>query len=289
MSKKHSQDQYGMLVEESLYKPVPNMEELRKRKNGYNELPIESSHPKFAEPLVNIADYGIAGQAYYSRPNTATQTPVHGVSAPLYVRQSIAETLAKVNAALQNPVIKGFFGGDVELYVEDALRPVALQRRLHDELIPALIHKNNPKMSRSEVARRVKDIIALPSTDPAKPSPHATGGALDIILRYKQTSNNYAEGSDVPMGHFDGETSERINPDYFEKTEPRSNEDRLAQRNRRAYYAIMTGAAFGIDTGFICNPTEWWHWGRGDQLSEKIRGGSSAYYSLAGSETGLRA
>jgi D-alanyl-D-alanine dipeptidase len=83
------------------------------------------------------------------------------------------------------------------------------------------------------------------------------------------------------MGHMNGETSARINPDYFEKQPPENDEDRLARRNRRAYYAIMTGEAFGFDSGFINNPTEWWHWGRGDQLSEQVRGASVAYYSLA--------
>ncbi len=43
----------------------------------------------------------------------------------------------------------------------------------------------------------------------------------------------------------------------------------------------MTGKAFGVDTGLVCNPTEWWHWGSGDQLAAKVRGDNEAYYSLA--------
>jgi len=43
----------------------------------------------------------------------------------------------------------------------------------------------------------------------------------------------------------------------------------------------MTGAAFGIETGFQNNPTEWWHWGRGDQLSVRLAGQDTAVYSLA--------
>lgn len=85
----------------------------------------------------------------------------------------------------------------------------------------------------------------------------------------------------MPVGHTDGETSARINPDYFEQNEPRTHEERIAQRNRRAYLAIMTGAAFGVDTGLVNNPTEWWHWGIGDQLSAKVHGNHAAYYSLA--------
>ncbi len=279
----HSSPEQGFnqLIEETLYQPVPNMDELRERKKGYNELPIDTNHPLFGEPVVDIADYGLAGQAYYSRPNAATQEPVPGAPTTLYVRKSVAETLAKINTSLAHPAITNLFGGEVELYVEDALRPVSLQRHLHDELIPALLRKNHPEMSDDEVAERIKDVIAVPSADPQKPSPHATGGALDVILRYKQATSAYVEGSNVPVGHFDGETSARINPDYFEQADLQTDEDHTAQRNRRAYYAIMTGAAFGVDTGLVNNPTEWWHWGSGDQLSAKVRGEQTAHYSLA--------
>ncbi|MFA6270514.1 MAG: M15 family metallopeptidase [Candidatus Paceibacterota bacterium] len=272
---------YDNIIEETLLQPIPNMDELRERKKGYNELPIDDTHQKFREPIVDIADFGIAGQGYYSRPNATTGEALPGAPSSLHLRKSVAETLAKINSTLQSPVFTELFGGEVELYVEDALRSVSLQTGLHDELVPALLRKNHPEMSNEEIAKRVKSIIAVPSADPKKPSPHATGGALDVILRYKQATPRYVEGSNVPMGHEDGETSARINPDYFEQNEPLTEEDKIAQRNRRAYYAIMTGAAFGVDTGLVNNPTEWWHWGSGDQLSAKVRGDDAAYYSLA--------
>ena len=89
------------------------------------------------------------------------------------------------------------------------------------------------------------------------------------------------EGTALDFGHTDGDTSIRANPDYNEQNQPRNDQEQIAQRNRRAFHAIMTGAAFGVETELICNPTEWWHWGRGDQLSEQVRGGECAYYSLA--------
>lgn len=272
---------FDQLIYEALILPIPIMDGLRERKKGYNELPLNTAHPKFNEPLVDIASYGIAGQAYYSRPNAATELPVPGVPPNLYLRRSVAETLANINNALQNPVFTDFFGGEVELYVEDALRSVSLQTQLHDALIPALLHNNHPEMSDEAVAERIKDLIAIPSSDPKKPSPHATGGALDIILRYEQNTNHYVEDSQVPMGHKDGDTSDRILPDYFELKEPLTDEDKSARRNRRAYYAVMSGRVPGIDTGLVCNPTEWWHWGSGDQLAAKVRGDDSAYYSVA--------
>lgn len=276
-----SKEQGYQLIEEALLQPVPNMDGLRERKRGFRELPIDRNHPMFNEPVVDIAEYDIAGQAYYSRPNATTGEAIPGVPTNLFLRKSIAKELARINAALHNPVVTDFFGGGVELYIQDALRPVSLQKRLHDEFVPALLRKNHPGMSDEEIAERIKDIIAVPSADPSKPSPHATGGAVDVVLRFKQDiSAGYVQGSRVPVGHVDGDTSARIAPDFFEQNEPQSDEDKLARRNRRAFFAIMTGAAFGIDTGLVNNPTEWWHWGLGDQLSEKVRGSKTAYYSL---------
>jgi D-alanyl-D-alanine dipeptidase len=269
------------LKKELLSSPIPNMDKLRVIKAGYNNYPIGGPSEYYDEPVVNIADYGLAGQAYYSRPNVATDEPVPGASTDLYLRKSLAEKLSQINEALDDPYISDFFGGEVELYVEDALRPVALQKELHDTFIPALLKRNHPDISKSELAEKIKNIIAIPSSDPLHPSPHVTGGAVDVILRYKQVERGYVNGCNVPMGHLDSETSERIKPDYFETTTPLSDEDRLFQRNRRAYYAIMTGKAFGIDTQLVNNPTEWWHWSFGDQMWAKLRDKKAAFYSVA--------
>jgi D-alanyl-D-alanine dipeptidase len=271
----------SQFIEAALYEPVPNMDELRERKKNYNQIPIDLTHELSNEQVVDIANYNIAGQAYYSRPNATTGEAITGVPKKLFLRKSIAETLTNLNLSLANPKITDFFGGEVELYLQDALRPVKLQKRLHDELIPALLRKNQPDISDEELNVRLKDIIALPSSDPNKPSPHATGGAFDVILRYKLPTQTYVEDSTVPLGHIDGDTSLRIRPDYFEQNSPETDNDKLAQRNRRAYYAILTGKVFGFDTGFVNNPTEWWHWGRGDQLSAKVQSANTAYYSLA--------
>lgn len=278
---RHTQNDEKLgVVESALYLPVPLMEELRVLKQGYSDLPIDIQHPRFDEPIVVIATYGIPGQAYYSRPNPVTGQSVPEVSSALFLRKSVAETLARINLALHSDVISELFGGEVELYVEDALRTQSLQKRLHDELIPRLLRINNPELSEFELGKRLKDIIAIPSSDPNRPSPHATGGVFDVTLRYKRADPGYVVGSEVEMGHYDGETSARINPDYFEYNQPVTAEDKLAQRHRRGFYAIMTGAAFGFETGFVVNPTEWWHYGRGDQLSEKVRGSEAAYYSI---------
>src|SRR5688572_6841877 len=109
------------VVPEELLRPIPDMSALRERKKGYGAVPINSSSPHFAEPTVAIAAYGLAGQAYYSRPNATTGDAVPGVQEALFLRKSVAETLMTINAALSQLAITQFFGNEVELYVEDAL------------------------------------------------------------------------------------------------------------------------------------------------------------------------
>lgn len=266
---------YEKLVpnEKHLLEPVPSMDNSFEQKQGYGELPIDTTHELFSEPLVAISDYGIAGRAYYSAPNMATGDAVEGVEPTPFVRRSIAETLAHVNDLLRAQEVTELFGGNVELYIKEGLRPVWLQQRLYEVEMPRLIAAQNVDMSEAEVLSRRDQLIAKPSHDPLRPSPHATGGAFDLTLRY-------LSGVEVDMGHVDGDTL-RVSPDYFEKNPPVSLIEEQYREYRRAFYNIMTGNAFDEPTGFVVNPTEWWHYGRGDQLSEKVRGSTNAYYSFA--------
>src|SRR5206468_864931 len=114
-----------------------------------------------------------------------------------------------------------------------------LQSELYETIIPNLIKKNDPLLDDGAMAARRNQVIARPSLDPASPSPHVTGGAVDVILRYKQTAATFIADVNVPMGHYDGDTAYRINPDYFEYHYPVTPAEQLAQRNRRAFFAIM--------------------------------------------------
>ena len=265
----------------SLLVPIPDLSESRKLKEGYRDFPFDKENPLFKEELVDIRDYGLAGQAYYSRPNAATGSGIPEVSASLFLRKTVAEKLAGINQQLSDPAFTKFFGAPVELYVEDAARAYELQKKLYDTIFPHLIWQQNPGISDKELALKLKNLIAEPSNDESRPSPHATGGAVDVILRFKQAAPSYSQGSEVPVGHVDGDTSERVLLDYFEKKASLNTGDELAKRNRRAYYAIMTGGALGEPTGLQVNPTEWWHWSFGDQMWAKLQHQPAAVYGLA--------
>lgn len=266
-----------------LYRPVPGMSLAREVKQGYRDYPINPENPLFNEELVFLHSYGVAGQGYYSRPNAATGEPLPGPKKPLLVRKTLAEKLGDINHTLTDPIFTEFFGGEVELFVEDALRLPTEQQELYDVVFPELISRNHPTATPEERDQIRSRLIAAPSYDSEHPSPHATGGAVDVYLRYKQPGPDYVPGAQVYMGHTDGDTSQRVLPDYFELTHSHllNKADRTAKINRRAFYAIMTGKVFNTDTELQVNPTEWWHWSYGDQMWSKLRHEPAALYGLA--------
>jgi zinc D-Ala-D-Ala dipeptidase len=266
------------LSAEILTTPVPNLSVARANKDGYKDWPIDVENLLYKESLVPITDYGLAGQAYYSRPNAAISEGIAEVPKELYLRKTLAERLALINSKLGQSSIFNVFGGPVELYIEDGHRGYSLQKELFENVFPLLIRQQNPGISYEQLEERLQGLIAAPSEDSTHPSPHSTGGAVDIMLRYKQGTPDYVAGSEVYIGHEDADTSKHTYPDYFELLKPSSGDDRLAAVNRRAFYAIMTGEAFEIDTQLQVNPTEWWHWSYGDQMWAKLRHEPAALY-----------
>lgn len=263
------------LHKDALLLPVPDMSQLRSQKRavGYRHLPLNEQDVRFNEELIDIKTLGIAGQPYYSRPSRLVKDPIPGVPTEQRLRVSVAKTLAQINEGLRHPYFSEFFGGEVEIYVEEAFRPSWLQLRIRELFLAELVRKG---MSQQEALIRRNDLIAEVTADTA--SPHKTGGAFDCVLRYRQATPYYVKDSAVWLGFEDADTSERINPDYYEDNKHiRTENDRLARRNRRAEYAIMTGKAFGFESGFTYNPTEVFHKDCGDLLWAFCTG-QSAYY-----------
>lgn len=270
------------LREECLHEPIPSMKGRLSRKEGYREITIDTDDPRYLEPVISLSELGIAGQSYYSRPNALSEHPFHGVEAQPVLRVSVAEVVARINNNLAHPRITELFGGEVELFIEEGTRSRDVQAKLYSVEIPDLIRRNHPELSEEEVRVRRDAIIAFPTIDVRRPSPHATGGAFDVSLRYKQSNRQYVEGSAVWMGYRDGDTGDIITPDYYENEQLTGTSEKIAQRNRRLFYRIMTGELFGEPTGLEVNPTEIWHWSIGDQLWAALSG-QKPYYGSADS------
>lgn len=147
-----------------------------------------------------------------------------------------------------------------------------------------VIKKMHPDMSDKEVAEMVPNYCARPSTT-RTPTPHLTGGAVDVALINLET------GKPFDRGHRGGAVRGSAYPDFHEgyhlKPDLSDIEDSAEQTpvvhkeseiviGRRVLYYAMTEVA-----GMHVNPHEIWHYGKGDPLSEFVSGSGRPYYGIA--------
>jgi D-alanyl-D-alanine dipeptidase len=106
---------------------------------------------------------------------------------------------------------------------------------------------------------------SLPSKDALRPSPHATGGAIDVWL--------YRDGRRCDLGVAFDEMTEAAGAFYhlgFNR-EPFNGDDAEVVRNRAHLLLAMTGA------GFVSLPSEIWHFNCGNQMAALVRGRTARY------------
>ena len=138
--------------------------------------------------------------------------------------------------------------------------------------MPAEVRRLHPDWSEAAIAEGAARYWAAPSDDPRSPSPHLTGGALDLTLCWADS------GEKLWMGSLFDDVSELAHLDRFEpQVAPPSYSysDAEARANRRLLYWVM------IEGGFCANPAEWWHFSHGDQMWARLTGAPVAVYGAA--------
>jgi D-alanyl-D-alanine dipeptidase len=244
------------------YGPIPDLAEARARRVGYRQHPIDEAHPLYNEPLVDLATLGIDGLSHFTRHDNP---PYHerfpGAVDRLYLRASVAAKLAEVDAALRRDRLK--------LFVHDAWRPTAVQAHGHDVWMPARLKQQQPSLEGEALLAEVERYWARPTTDPRSPSPHLTGGAVDLSLASTDS------GQCLFMGSIFDDVTEIAHTDHYERHPIVSYSDEEARANRRRLYHAMCGA------GFCNQPFEWWHYSWGDQMWARLTGQPVAFYGPA--------
>lgn len=187
---------------------------------------------------------------------------IPGAVPECFVREGVYRAL--LHAARQLP-------DGVGMVVLDGWRPWRVQQYLFDTLHEALRH-HYPTLDADELLVRTREFVSVPSRDPAAPSPHLTGGAVDVTLCD-------ADGLPLDMGTQFDEALPASHTDYFETLPELSAAQRQAQDNRRLLYHVMQQA------GFTNLPSEWWHYDYGDQLWAYYSGGNVAQYGPAELDT----
>lgn len=244
-------------------RPIPRQDAARTRMEGARRHAIARSNEYFAEPLDDAAALGLAGQNYYfTDHNPPYWRRIEGAIPDLLVRRTVGAMLARVNARL------GEVG--LELFLFDAWRPKAVQVYFHDVWMPAELKKREPSLAGEALTRAVERYWAAPSRDAASPAPHATGGAVDLTIRWKG-------GDPLWMGSLFDDATPLAHRDRFEApaAAAMSFSDEEARANRRLLHWTMT------DEGFAGLPDEWWHFSFGDQIWAKLTGADAAHYGEA--------
>lgn len=209
-------------------------------------MPIEPQ----GEPLVDtqsLAEHHIYTQSAYYKQGIAHALPSCYLRSSLMTRLQHAATLLPAG---------------VHLMILDGWRPVALQQALIDQIgldIKARF-KHESEAKQQEI---LAQFVAKPSADPLRPSPHLTGGSVDLTLCN-------ADGEWLPMGSgFD----EPVPESWTAALENQPTCE--AQTNRRLLYWAM------ISAGFSNLSTEWWHFDYGNQLWAYYTNQEQAFYSAA--------
>jgi D-alanyl-D-alanine dipeptidase len=180
------------------------------------------------EPLVSIEHLDIQVlQSYY---HLGWEHAVVGA----YVRSGVAARLAQVAENL--PVGFG-------LAVLDAWRPLALQAELYhaayaDSALPA-------------------GFVSPPSSDPATPPPHMTGGCVDVTLTW--------EGRPLALGSAFDDFTDAARTTAYEHAP-----GRVRQLRRLLFWAMRA-------EGFVVIESEWWHYELGTRRWGALTGSAPLY------------
>lgn len=206
-------------------RPLPDWQALRAIPIVENNEPLQ---PASLSPV--LATY----PAYYKMgvPNAVDEC---------FLRQGVFERLLDANRRLPE---------GLRLVILDAWRPFIVQQYLFDTLINLIQHAR-PELDDPSRYAFARTLVSPPSTDPEGPSPHLTGGSVDVTLSDDQ-------GRLLDMGTLFDEAS----PLSWSAALESADEERYqsARINRRILYNAMIGA------GFTNLPSEWWHYDFGNQL-----------------------
>lgn len=249
----------------------------------YRDVPVDLTDPRAREPLVDLADYGIAGSGFYAR-NDGLNAPYGRAFASAHkrvrARRSVAERLAHIDAGLRD--------SGVELFVLNAFRPLSLQQDLWDFFLEQARHVLDHPSEADRVAfagEYCSDPRHFDAGDSRTWPTHLTGGSVDLTLR------GSLSGEPLFMGGIFDDPDALSHTAYYEKLliQAGGRESELslshseALRNRRLLYWSM------IEAGFANYAYEWWHYDLGTQMwvvnsdreSESERSARHAWYGPA--------
>lgn len=122
-----------------------------------------------------------------------------------------------------------------------------------------------PETRRAMLREANQTYVSWPSKDWRRPSPHATGGAVDVWL--------YEDGKPVNLGAPFDWMEENAGAFYhlkWKRARFQGNDPRICFRRERLLLAM-------VRAGFTAYGPEFWHFNLGNQMDALVRGGHATY------------
>lgn len=268
---------------------------------GWKEIPVRENN----EPLVPLGPFSdndeVFTHAIYFAEKKDSPYPASSLEGSLitmFVRQDVAQRLKKAQSLLP----KG-----MHLIALDTYRKLEVQQSLYDVYSNGL-KELHPDLSTEQIAAETQKFVSVPSTNPDRPSPHNTGGAVDLaifklsdeietrvqninqeisrlgdnewakVYRLEMRKIGLIEQNMQPLDfgtRFD-HAGERAALNYYEKLaqeRPLTEGDQKIRDNRRLLYNVMR------EVGFQPYQDEWWHYNSPkSQMGAKSAGLNYAEY-----------
>ncbi|MEX2461517.1 MAG: M15 family metallopeptidase [Paenibacillaceae bacterium] len=205
--------------------------QLFKNEAYYRSIPIHES----GEPLISLSNISpkIKIFPFYFQqnlPNTLNEC---------YLREGAAQRLMKAAEKLPD---------GLNFVVLDGWRPYKVQKVLYEMTIDAF---KKDGMAESEIYREIPKFVSYPSDNIDTPSPHMTGGSVDLTIADQDGWLDMGTGFD--------EFTDKAKTTWYEEAANLSETEHKIRNNRRLLKQVMT------DVGFENFEEEWWHYDYGNQ------------------------
>lgn len=280
-------------------KPIPlDLKEVA----GWKEVPIKECHEQLV-PLGSFSsNWEIFTDSIYAGERLDSpyfDSPPEGNLLTAFVRKNVAEQLKRAQKILPDKMYFVIF---------DAYRTLKVQETFYNNFFNQL-KDNYPEKNDSELSSWAQQYVSLPSHDPNRPSPHNTGGAVDLaILKLPESADSKLQKIDNKLRSSDLQWQEvyalemkrvtlikdsanllnfgtpydwadkESSMIYFELIPERNRTqfDQEVLANRRLLYNVMTSV------GFASLESEWWHFNSiKSQMGARVIGLPYAEYGTA--------
>ena len=165
------------------------------------------------------------------------------------VRKTVADKLLEARKMLP---------GSIDFFVKEGYRPISQQLKSY-EMVKSYFRENNPEFDEDRITIETNKLCA-----PVEVAPHSTGAAVDLTLIDVDTHRELDLGTEYNAVPHDTGNATFIDA---ENISAEAKENRMILKEAMEF------------VGFVCYPSEWWHWSYGDKYWAFIKKIKQAVYS----------